>query len=446
MTIIDESKADALEKQVKITIPSADIEQKYQGKMLEVQGMAVLPGYRRGKAPSWLILKQFGDSIYQDVVKEALEDSVKDVVKDQDIVQAPELAEFINERGKDLSFTLKFEVFPQITIPNFQEVSIEKPTFKIVEKDIQKNIERIVENQTKFDIKEGVADKNDAVVINVSGVKSNGEHFPAKKMEGVLYRLNKDYTLSKKFDQAIVGAKAGDELEIAVDYDSKFDIEHIAGDKVTYSVKVISVNECKIPELDDELAKNAGYEALDALKADLIKGKEAEYDSQIYTLLSMRLFDGLENLLTFDVPKSILTKEVESISAEIENLKKDDTDLKGKSEDELKKYAEKFAYRRIRIGMMLQEYAKQKKLQPDFEDIKKAVVKRVSMFPEYMQQEMLNWYYKSPENLSSISGSALEQKVVEYILSNEGVQLSEKLYDVSEIADLVEKQTEKKMY
>ena len=120
--------------------------------------------------------------------------------------------------------------------------------------------------------------------------------------------------------------------------------------------------------------------------------------------------------------------------------------MQNKTEDELKSYAERFANRRIRIGMVLQEYAKQKSLQLDYDDIKKAVVKRVSMFPEYMQQEMLNWYYKSPENLNSISGSALEQKVVESIIQNEGLKISEKLYDVSEIANLVEQETEKKMY
>jgi trigger factor len=206
------------------------------------------------------------------------------------------------------------------------------------------------------------------------------------------------------------------------------------------------LKELQAQKLGQELANSAGYKSVEEMKADLIKGKKAEYDSQIYTLLSMRLFEELEKLLTFDVPESILSKEIEGIFAEINNLKKSDASFEGKSEEELKDYAKNFAYRRTRIGLLLKEYASSKNLKPEAPDVQKAVLKRVSMFPEYMQQEMLNWYYNSVENLSSVSGSALEQKVVEYIWENEGLKISEKVYDIAEIAKLIEEETEKKMY
>jgi trigger factor len=148
MTIIDESASNPLAKQIKITIPSADIEKKNQDKLQEAQDVAALPGYRRGKAPSWLILKQFGDSIYQDVVKEAFEGAVSDAIKDFDLVQAPEIADVVNERGKDLSWTIKFEVFPKIdltVLDALKEVTFEKPVVNVLEKDIQKDIEKIID-------------------------------------------------------------------------------------------------------------------------------------------------------------------------------------------------------------------------------------------------------------------------------------------------------------
>jgi trigger factor len=446
MQNIETIKDEALEKHIKITIPSADIEKKYQDKMLEVQDMVRIPGYRPGKAPAWLVTKQYGDSVRQDVFKESVEESVKEVIKDLAIVGTPDLDDIVNEKGKDASFTVKFELFPEISMPDFSGIKIEKPTFTISEKEIEKELDNLLEYSTKYENKEGAAGKHDSVVIDIAGVKSNGEHFPQKEMKEGLFRLDKDYFLSKKFNEPLVGAKAGDKLEIVVEYDDKFENEQLANHIVTYSVNVHSVKTPVVPELNDEFTKTVGYDNVEDLKASLIKAKEAEYNSHVYTLLSMRLFDALEGMLKFEVPKSVLAREMEGISAEMENLKKEDSDLENKTEEEMKQYVEKFAYRRIRIGLMLEKYAEHNSLKLNSEDMQKAVLKRVSMYPEYMQQRMLDWYYKSPENLNTISGSALEQKVVENILANGGLHISEKHYDASKIVSLVEKETEKRMY
>jgi trigger factor len=441
----EEIKNEALERHVKVTILSADIDAKYQTKLSEVQALARVPGYRQGKVPQWLVLKQFGSSIYEDVVRDFIEESAKTITKDLELVQTPILDDLEKEKGKDVSFVLKFEVFPDITLPDLRNISIEKPVFSISEDDTKSDIEKIIEDATSYEDSEEKATKTSGVVVDIKGKTADGEDFPQKEIKEVLFRLDKDTLFSDKFNKALVGKKAGDSVEITVEYKKDFDNKSIAGKSVTYQVQIHLVKSPVYPDLNDDFAKNIGYVDLEDLKKDLIKKKEHHYDEQVHTLLSMRLFDKLEDLLTFDVPKSILEQEIKSISAEIENLKNEDESLKNKNEEELKEYSKKFAARRVKIGMMLNEYAKHKNIKITSEDIQKAVLKRVSMFPSYMQQELLNWYYKNPQNLQSISGAALEHKVVETILSND-LKLNEKSYSLQAINELIEKETENKMY
>jgi trigger factor len=442
---VEEIKNEALEKHIRITIPVNDIDKKFQEKLSEIQGMARIPGYRPGKVPSWLVLKQFGASIYEEIVRDAIEESAKEITKDLSLVNTPDLDNLEKEKGKDVSFVLKFEVLPEIQIPDLQNISIEKPTFTISEEEIKEDLDKILEDATIYEVKEGKATKKDAVVIDIKGKTSDGDAFPKQEIKEMLLKLKDDSLLSKRFNDELSGKKANDEMEIVVDYAADFNNSLIAGKTVTYNVKVNEVRSAKAAELDDELAKSRGYSSLEDLKKDLISKKEESYKEQVHTLLSMRLFDQLENLLTFDIPKSILEQEVKNIATEMGSLKDEDETLKDKTEEELQEYAKRFATRRVRIGMMLSEYAKNKGVKINAEDIQKAVLRRVRMFPGYLQQEMLNWYYKDQKNLNSVSGAALEQKVVENIL-NKDLKIVEKSYSIKELIKLIDKETENKLY
>jgi trigger factor len=441
----EEIKSQALEKHIKIMIPANDIEQKFQNEILEIKSVARIDGFRPGKVPESFVLMKFGDSTYDRIASDMIEDSIKEVVKDFNLAGTPRIENLEKGKGQDVSFVLKLELYPEIILPNFADIEIEKPTFEVVEADIKDEIAELIEKATKYEEKSDKAEIKDAVIIDIRGKTSDDIDFPIKEIKNSLFRLDKDKFFSQSFNDQVIGKSAGDEITISIDYPQDFDSPIIAGKKVDYKVKIHSVQSIIVPELNDDFAKSVGYENLDMLKQDMIKDITLGYEDQVYTLLSMRLFDKLETMLEFDIPNSMLEQEIQSIIKELKNISADDESLQGKTEEELRQYAQNFAQRRIRIGMMLSEYAKSRKVQVNNSDIQKIVLKRVKMFPEHMQQGLLDWYYKDQKNLSALSGQAFEQKVVGYILDNE-VKITLKNYTLKELLSLIDKETDRKIF
>lgn len=440
---IEEIKNQNLERVVKVTIPTADIEEKFQEKLTTAIDTTSIRGFRKGKVPKNIIEQQFGNSIYADMVIETIENYANQITKADHLVTQPKLEILNAQRHQDVIFTLEYEIFPILERTDLSKVTIEQPKFVLTDLDITNEIENLLHNATTYEVIDSQAALDNAVKLDVKGMVSDGSIFPAKDIKQAILRLNDFSFFSEAFNQAITGKKAGDTVEININYDQDDNNKTIAGKNVCYKVTIHSVHSVIKPELNDEFAKTIGYSNVIDLKQDLLNKKQEYCDDQVYIITSMRLFDKLENLLNFDIPKSILDQEIKNISQEIEKLK--DEELKNKNPEDIKNYAEKFASRRIRIGMMLNHYAKLNNISVIADDIKKEVLKKVKMFPHHMQKEMLQWYYKDPKHLNSLSGSALEHKIVSHIIQHD-IEIKHIDCTVDELLKIVEQETEKRMY
>lgn len=449
---IEEIKNQALEKHFKITIPATEIGQKYQDKISEIKSTLQVPGFRPGKAPEALILKRFGNAIHAEIVRDAIEDITKNTSKDLNLAGAPMIDDLVTDKGQDVTFVLKLELYPEISIPNFQDVNLEKPEFEVLDEDIKDEIALIKNKATTYNKKDDDATLQDAIEINLTGKTSDGQSFPAAEIKAALYIPNKTPFLfhdlagkdlfAQSLNEQIVGKKAGDELTLSLNYPKDVNDTIISGKKVDYKVRIIAVYSMNEPELDDELAKKFGHENLDALKQNIIKEVTAFYQGQVYDLLKIRLFNNLEDMLAFDIPKSILEKETDSIFREIQSIANEDEDLKNKTQEELRDHALKYAKRRLRIGMMLNDYAEIKGIKVSDLDLRRAIMKKVKELPDHLQQQALQWYQGDKRAAQSVFGQAFEYKVVEHILNNE-IKITPIKCSLDQIIKLVDAETEK---
>jgi trigger factor len=449
---IEEIKNQALDKHFKITIPATDIGQKYQDKIAEIKLTIQMPGFRPGKAPEALILKRFGNSIHDEIVRDAIEEIAKNTYKDLNLAASPMIDDLVTDKGQDVTFILKLELYPEISIPKFQDIYLEKPEFEVLDKDIKNEIEHLIAKATTYNKKEGSITLQDAIEINLTGKTSDGQKFPAEEIKEALYIPSKTPFLfhdlvgrdlfAQSLNEQIVGKKVADELTLSLDYPKDADDSMISGKKVDYKVQVIGVYSMNEPELDDKLAKKFGHETLDALKQNIIKEVTSFYQDQVYDLLKIRLFNNLEDMLAFDIPKSILEKETDSIFREIQSIASEDEDLKGKTQEELSDHAQKYAKRRLRIGMMLNNYAEINNIKVSDLDIRSAIIKKVKQLPDHLQQQALQWYNSDKRAVQSVFGQAFEYKVVEHILNNE-IKPTPIKCSLDQIIKLVEAETEK---
>ncbi len=440
-------KENNLDHKVMISISETEILNEFNSKILEAQMAARIPGYRPGKAPEVLIRQKFGPSVRQDVEQDLINQKVKDIIQDLNLVTEPKIEDFNRKENESISFTLLFEVFPEFSIPDLKGISIEKPLLAdIPQEEIEKELKSIVERNVTYEIVDSKSKKDSAITIDLKGQIEGGITFPAKPLNQVMFRLDKDLFLSDKFNKELTGKKAQDELEFTIEYPSSFENSNIAGKKVSYQVKIHSVHKAVEPTLDDAFATNFGYESLEAFKSAISKDIEARYKGQIDILLSMRLFDKLEGVLSFPVPKSIQEKEVDGILKQMIKFQAEDESLKDKTQEELKVYAIKFAKRRIRVGLLLNKYAQQNNIDVTQEDLNRVFMRHVSSLSDSMQQQMVDWYFSNPGRIKSdFGGEALEHRVVHDIINN-CIELVEKTYTLNEITQLIEDETEKNMY
>ena len=175
------------------------------------------------------------------------------------------------------------------------------------------------------------------------------------------------------------------------------------------------------------------------MKEQISKNILTSYEEPIHVMMKMKLFDKLENMLKFEVPKSLLDREISILKKQTEQLSKDDPSIKGKSDKEKAKYFENLASRRVRIGLMLAEYVKQKKLQIEEEDLRQAIISQARNYPG-QEQQVIEFYQKDRNALESLKGPVLEEKGVKEIFNNE-ITLNKKSYSKDKLEKLLNEET-----
>lgn len=433
---LTELKKDGLDYHVKVIIPAKKINEEIQKELLDLTKKVRIDGFRSGKVPLSVVSKKYRQSIKNDVLQHQISHTINDIIKNESlkISGEPAIEELKSEDNKDIEFVLKFELLPKIDMPNFKKISLEKPVVKVDKKSIDESIEKLVEFSKEYtkEIK-GKAAKGDQLILDAVG------YIEEKAFEGGKLTNHKLVLGSKSFidtfEDQLIGKKAGDEVTVKVTFPNEYHASELAGKKAQFEVKIIAVHKAEVPEVNDEFAKKFNCEDVEKFRKQVEKNIATSYEGGVHTLMKMRLFDELEDILKFDVPTSLLEKEIDALKRQI---KEHGDEIKAKSEKEKEKYYKKLSLRRVRIGLLLSEYASVSNFKIEQADIQKAVMTHARNFPGH-EAEIVKFYQNNPKALKSLSGSILEEKAVQAIFDKE-VNISEKKYSEKELKELLEKE------
>lgn len=435
MNII-ELKKDKSEYHSKVTISVDQINTKIENKLQEIAKTVKMNGFRAGKVPIPVLRKKYATSIREDLTRETIESAIKKIIKEQNLNIAfdPKVVELKNEDNKDLEFTLQFELMPEITLPDFKKIKIEQPKLKVTDKIIDDQLNRISQFSKKYDTEvKTKAKKFDQVTIDAIGYV-DGEAFDGGKLNAYKLVLGSE-SFIPGFEDQLIGSKVGDEVSVKVDFPENYHAKNLAGKPSEFKVKVLAVHKCNEVKLDDEFAKNFKCENIEELRKQISENIIGSYNESINVLMKMKLFDDLEKTLKFEVPSSLLDQEIRTLSHQT-NQFSDDADIQKMSEDEKKDYITNLALRRVRIGLMLAEYVKNKNLTITEDDVRQAIIAQARNYPG-QERQIFEFYQKNRNALESIKGPILEDKAVKNIFENE-VTITEKLYDQDDLEKLLQ--------
>ncbi len=317
-----------------------------------------------------------------------------------------------------LEYTATFEVFPEVKLTSFDGVSVEKPVAEISEADIDGMIEKMRRQRVEWQAVERAAQAEDQLVIDFVGT-IDGEKFAGGEGNNVTLVLGSG-TFIPGFEDQLTGASKGDETVVNVTFPEGYQSAELAGKEAQFAVTVQTVSEAKLPEIDEDFARNYGIDSLDDLRGELSKSMQYELDQAIKGKTKQAVMDMLFEKNPLDLPKSLVDDEIEALMNQMKNnLSKQGVPLEGL--DLNGKMYEDQARRRVTLSLLISEIVKANDIKASPEKIRETVESVASTYDT--PDEVVKWYYAERERLGQIESVVLEELVVEWVLGK--IQIDE---------------------
>jgi trigger factor len=421
---IKEINVEGLAREVQITIAATDLAKQLDDKIESVKGQVQIKGFRPGKVPAAHVRKTFGEQLMGEIIQETVNTSSQKMLTDREERPAmqPEIklvgeVDAIVAGTADLVYDIKYEIIPPITLTDFSKLKLEKPTVEVDDARVQEALERLASSRKEYVArkKTAKAQNGDRVKIDFLG-RIDGEAFEGGAGEGFDLELGSGQFIPG-FEEQLVGTKAGDKIDVSVDFPADYGSADLAGKAAVFECTVHEVSEPKDAQISEEFASSLGMGSLDKLKEAMREQIGADYSQMSRGHLKKDLLDQLADTHDFDLPPSMVELEFEQIwgqfQQELTSQEKTIEDL-DESEDDLRAEYRGIAVRRVRTGLVLAEVGNNNAIEVSQEELNQGLMQRVQQFPG-QEQQVFEYFQKNPEAMGQIRAPLFEEKVVDFI-------------------------------
>ena len=308
---VTETLNEGLKRELKVVIPAGDLQARVDERLEELKATAQIKGFRPGKVPIGHLKKLYGQSAMAEVVQKSIETSSTEALNEKSLKAAyqPEIVlpedekdvQAVMSGDADLSFTMNFEVVPDIEIKDFKNLKVERLVVEVTEEHLDEALESIAGQYKDYeDRAKGAAEDGDRVTISFVG-KVDGEVFEGGTADDVPLELGSG-SFIPGFEEQLVGAKAGDEKTVTVSFPAEYGVEHLAGKPAEFDVKVSKIEQPKAASIDEAFAEKLGMESVDKLKEMVNERIADEFGNMSGAKLKRDMLDALDSEYKFDLP------------------------------------------------------------------------------------------------------------------------------------------------
>lgn len=302
-------------------IDSAKFDEAMNKAYIKVRGQVNIPGFRKGKAPRKLIENMYGEGVFYDEAFELVFDEVYGPAVDEnkiEVVDRPEIDIQQIGAGKNLQFTCEVFVKPDVTLGEYKGVSVKKEKTEVTDAQVDAKLEEERNKQaTEVAVEDRAVAQGDTVNLDYAGTV-DGVAFAGGTAEGQTLKIGSN-TFIPGFEEQMVGMAIGEEKDLDVTFPESYHAEELAGKKAVFHVKVNSITETQLPELDDDFAKDISeFDTLDEYKADIrakLEAQAAERDSNAFT--NAVIEKVMENA-TVEIPEAMIERQIDSMMRDFE--------------------------------------------------------------------------------------------------------------------------------
>lgn len=366
-----------------ITVAEEAVRKEYDGLLQEYGKNVRMDGFRKGKVPPNILLRKYGEIILGETAERVVQKSLEQALAAGDqkpiATSIPTLdAADKLELGKEFSYKVTFDTFPKIELPEYKGLEYEELEVSVGEEDLERELKGLQEqNSVVVDKKDPVVAKGDIVNVDYVELEEGGAEKTATRRQSFVFEVGSGYNLYR-FDEEIVGLKAGEEKTVAKEYPADSELQELAGRKLSLKVKVNTVKEKQLPEINDELAQDISdkYKNLEDLKKD-IREKLAKHAAQRVRGHSISLLlDKIAGQAVISLPKSMMEQELEEewhrflgrLRAE-EKVVLQEMAKEGRSKESVQEEWKPAAEKKLRLQLAVSEMVKREGIQATQEEV-----------------------------------------------------------------------------
>ena len=395
-----------LNKDIKVFIDKKTMNTYMDEKYEEIKNTVNLKGFRPGKVPREILKRQFGQAIFSEVLDKVLKDSSTKALEENKIKPAgqPKLDLKTYGEDKDLEYVISVTELPKVELKSVENIKFNEYSVKIDAKETDKRIKEIAKSQNNF---KDVADEVKAVEGNsvVFDYKAtiDGKDFNGGEGKNTQLILGKDLFI-KGFDKQLVGVKKNDEKLVDAVLPENYPQKEFAMKKAKFVCKILAVKKSEDVKIDDDFSRNLGAKNLVDLKLLVSKQIDEEYKNSLDKLAKKQILKEIENFKVDEIPGNLIDEEIKVLS-------------QGMSEVDAKKSRKNFediAKKRIKVGLILNEFGEQNKIKVTEPEIQAEVQKQLRMMPG-QEKMVMEFYQKNPSALASLRGTVYEEKIIDLI-------------------------------
>lgn len=380
-------------KEFEIKVEGKEWEEALDKAYKKASKKSKIDGFRPGKAPKDVFLKKYGkESLYMDAADEVIENAYAKMIEDnkdiiEELVARPDIElQNIDEKGVEFKFILTLR--PEVKLGKYKGLKVDKEKAEATKEEIEQAIENIRERYAENVLKDGKIENGDIAIIDFEGFI---DETPFEGGKGENYSLTiGSGTFIPGFEDQLIGLKSEDEKDVVVTFPEDYHAEDLKGKEATFKVKVHEVKTKKVPELDEDFFADLDMEGVNSketLEAQISENILSHKESEIENKYMDALLEEAAKNVEVDIPDVMIEEELNRMVDQYsQNLQMQGLNLEqffkftGSDEQALRDQMREEATKRITYRLMLEEIAKQEKIEISDEDAEKEADKMAERY------------------------------------------------------------------
>ncbi len=406
-----------LGRKITVVVPMQPIIEEMNQRIGRIARTAKLAGFRPGKVPMNIVRQQYGDQVRDEVLSSTVERTFTEAVQENKLRVAgfPDIQHKpFTEIVENFEYSATFEVFPEVEVGDLSKSKIERPTLELGDAEVQKTIDVLLKQRATFEEVKRASKKGDRVNVSLTA-SIDGQEVESTGAQGIDLVINEGGRYPE-FDENLLGNKAGAEKTFDITYPAGHNPAQLAGKTVSYQIKINSVSQIKLPEVDADFARALGVEDGDVekMKAEIKASLTLEVEKRVKAKLKEQVFQVLLETTEVELPRALIDVEINRLmQMTAQNLQQRGTDMSNVSLEP--SMFEDQAKRGATLRLILSELVIKHSLQANAEQVRAMVDQFGQSFEQ--PEDVVRWYYSDPKRLDEPAALATEENVVAWVLA-----------------------------